>query len=506
MDCDGCHGSGGNPAPPRALSGALETTDLGVGAHASHLTDSAIRDAVSCGECHVRPATVDAAGHLDAAPADLTFGELATMGGVEPSWDRQEATCADTYCHGATLEGGAHTAPVWTTVDDSQVTCGSCHGAPPPAPHPAVAGDDLSACARCHPSTVREDGTIDTDGGQHIDGTLDVVAECNACHGNEVNNAPPWSVLGAEDTDVVEVGAHQSHVRDSAIRAALDCDACHRVPQEVGDAGHIDGGPAELSFGALATTGALEPSWNREAATCADTYCHGANLSGGSATEPVWTLVDGSQAQCGSCHGAPPPPPHLDRADCWACHADTVREDGTIDVAGGNHMDGELDLTLDCSSCHGGRANNAPPRSIAGGVDTAEIAVGAHQSHLRGAGWHAPVACGECHIVPQAVGSADHIDPSPAEVIFGDAPRAGGLSPVWDREAARCSDNWCHGGGIAGGAHTTPIWTLVDGTQTGCDGCHGFPPPPPHPAAESCGGCHPALGPETHINGQVDLR
>src|SRR4029078_5117692 len=59
-------------------------------------------------------------------------------------------------------------------------------------------------------------------------------------------------------------------------------------------------------------------------------------------TQPVWTRVDGTQKQCTSCHGAPPPAPHPQNTACEACHADagpsltiktpTQHIDGTVQV------------------------------------------------------------------------------------------------------------------------------------------------------------------------------
>ena len=71
--------------------------------------------------------------------------------------------------------------------------------------------------------------------------------------------------------------------------------------------GHIDHPlPAYVIFGNLAGSTA---TWN--GSTCSNVYCHGATLAngGGTATKPLWTVVNGSQSQCGSCHGLPAPPP-----------------------------------------------------------------------------------------------------------------------------------------------------------------------------------------------------
>ena len=39
-DCSSCHGSPGDPAPPAAVDGSNSTSDIGVGAHQSHLRSS----------------------------------------------------------------------------------------------------------------------------------------------------------------------------------------------------------------------------------------------------------------------------------------------------------------------------------------------------------------------------------------------------------------------------------------------------------------------------------
>ena len=73
------------------------------------------------------------------------------------------------------------------------------------------------------------------------------------------------------------------------------------VPEAVGDAGHLySAGPAEVTFGPLAMSGGAFPVWDRDAAapTCSNVYCHGATLEDGENTDPVWTVVDGTEAEC----------------------------------------------------------------------------------------------------------------------------------------------------------------------------------------------------------------
>ena len=512
--CSTCHGNSVSPAPPKALDGSTSRTSLGVGAHRAHLTDSPLRAAIACDECHVVPETVDAPGHVDALPAELTFGTLATSRGAEPAWDRDAATCSNVYCHGATLSGGANTVPKWTVADGSQAQCGACHGTPPPAPHPQT-GDSLGQCSYCHPGTVAPDGTILVAEGKHINGVVDARGwTCTDCHGSDLNPAPPKSVEGLTATTEVGVGAHQAHLADGPLRAAVACGECHVVPERADAPGHLGPLPAEVTFGALAKTGGLEPTWDRGSNTCSNVYCHGETVPGGTNTTPDWTVVDGTQAACGTCHGFPPPAPHTDRTDCYVCHGETVNQDGTIAWANGTHINGTVDVVASCNACHGSEDNPAPPKSVEGLTATTETVVGAHQAHLHDSAVAKAVACGECHVVPTALGDAGHIDPAPAEVTFGSLATTDGAAPTWDRTSNTCSNVYCHGDTLAGGQHTTPDWTLVDGSQAGCASCHGFPPPAPHPDNMACGTCHPStvnadgtidVQGGAHINGQLDF-
>ncbi len=340
---------------------------------------------------------------------------------------------------------------------------------------------------------------------------------CTRCHGSDDNAGPPKSTTSASDTTDIEIGAHQTHLQDNSVRAAIRCQECHIVPTTVDAPTHDNGQPAEVTFGTLATTNGAIPTWDHDTATCSGVYCHGATLSDGSNQSPVWTLVDGSQAFCGSCHGIPPLPPHPADYQCVTCHADTMLATGGIDIAGGRHINGVVDTSdLPCNGCHGGADNAAPPRSTIGAGATSDLAVGAHQSHLSGSAMFAPVSCDACHLVPSSAGDSGHIDASPAEVLFGALASNEGAQPRWDRNAATCSDTYCHGATLGGGSNTTPMWTRVDGTEATCDSCHGQPPDSHQPTSTFCPACHvnvtsgtPAMvnikSPILHGNGQLDF-
>jgi predicted CxxxxCH...CXXCH cytochrome family protein len=236
-------------------------------------------------------------------------------------------------------------------------------------------------------------------------------AACSgACHGSGPSAAPPTDTTGHTTSASIGVGAHAQHLKAADWHKAVECGSCHKVPEQIGDVGHIDTElPAELTFGGMGT-GA---TWNRDTQTCTNSYCHGATLSnavgtetgtdaGGTAMEPVWTQVDGSQAQCGSCHGAPPPAPHPADPDCGKCHP-TMNPGAGMKIAYPDlHIDGRVDVidTASCDSCHGQNGQSAPPKDTLGNVATTATGVGAHAQHMASSTWHAPINCVECHKVP----------------------------------------------------------------------------------------------------------
>jgi predicted CxxxxCH...CXXCH cytochrome family protein len=171
-DCTACHG-GLNPAPPRDLDGSSDTRLPGVGAHQAHVLGTPRSRPVPCSECHEVPKTVLAAGHLDSAyPAEVAFSGVAVVPGVTASY--ANGRCNDTACHGArwssgNASGGSNTTPIWTRVDGTQAGCGSCHGLPPPPPHPY--GSLNPVCSVCH-EDIAPDNLTFVRPELHADGLL----------------------------------------------------------------------------------------------------------------------------------------------------------------------------------------------------------------------------------------------------------------------------------------------------------------------------------------------
>jgi len=340
--CADCHGSPEtNWAPPKALGGETDPTYIGVGSHQAHVVGSRLGSPVACSECHVVPAKLKSAGHVDDAwPAEVTGGPLTKTGSRQVVWDRQVQTCSDSYCHAG--DGAAVPTPIWNSFDPAITACNGCHGDPPPPPHPP------GACANCHKPTASEDGGL-ANTSTHMDGSVTLgfsrpagddddddddtgttLLACGGCHGDATSLAPPPDTSGRTDTNERTVGAHRVHAEGSANAAAVACEDCHVVPAEVADAGHLDAAPADVTFSARALPAAAIPSWDGNSLTCSNTYCHGADSSGGTDTEPIWTTVDGSQISCGGCHGMPPTDAHPPVSTCELCHGSVVQAGNTI--------------------------------------------------------------------------------------------------------------------------------------------------------------------------------
>jgi len=503
--CTSCHGDPSRPgdylrraAPPIDVSGNKDPSYPGVGAHDIHLSASSTHAAIACDECHVVPATVNAPGHADdGPPGDVTFGSLARTGGLAPSFDPATQTCQKSYCHGASWA-------VWSLPRTSSEACGTCHGLPPPAPHP-----QSDRCSECHGAVIDADRHFIAP-DRHVNGVVDYKGgECNACHGNEHNPAPPVDTLGNTDVTAIGVGAHQAHLAGGQSSRALACNECHVVPEHVEDPTHVDGLPAEVTFSGIAASGGRDPHWDEGSATCGGSYCH-APTPGDTRSSPVWNA--GAPAACTSCHGLPPPAPHPQSTNCSACHGDVVGSDNRTIIAPDRHVDGVVDYSPGaCKNCHGSSKNPAPPLDTSGNSEFSALGVGAHQVHLSGGSFSRPLGCDECHVVPKHLEDPTHADGLPAEVTFSGIADTDGREPRWNEAKATCQASYCHGPSPSD-QRDSPKWNVEK--QLACTSCHGLPPPLPHPQSETCSACHGGvvasdnrtiIEPSLHVNGEVNL-
>ena len=512
--CATCHGDPSRSgdvvqraAPPRDLSGGNDPSFPGVGSHQLHLQPSADHAAFACSECHVVPERVDSPGHADhGSPARLVFGALASSDNHVPRYDTGTRTCSDSYCHGTTHA-------VWNAPRSSTAACGSCHGLPPPLPHP-----QSDRCSVCHGDVIDAQNHFIAP-GLHVNGSVEYTpGACSACHGSGDDPAPPRDTQGNTSVSALGVGAHQAHLT-STLGRSLACKECHQVPRQVDDPGHILGLPARVALNGIATTDDRSPTWHEAQQTCADTYCH-SPTKGSTGPSPRWTAP--VTLGCTSCHGAPPALPHPQSSQCSVCHALTVGADNQTIIDRERHIDGVVDVSASapCNACHGG-VNPAPPRDLAGSTATSASGVGAHQTHVLGTARSRKVSCNECHVVPATLLAMGHLDSDrPAEVVFSGVAAVSAGAPTY--RGGSCQNTGCHGaslpsGNDGGGSLTSPSWTKVDGSQASCGSCHGLPPPPPHPYGALnpvCSACHEDIAPdnasfvrpELHVDGIVTFK
>jgi predicted CxxxxCH...CXXCH cytochrome family protein len=305
-------------------------------------------------------------------------------------------------------------------------------------------------------------------------------------------------VSGATETTAIGVGAHRAHLEDGPLSRGLPCGECHVVPVSV--AGHLGDGPV-VTFGPLARTdlpAGTEPTWSRDVAACSSVYCHGATLGGGSNVAPVWTSVGTGQAACGTCHGFPPPSHSVfgTGLGCQACHGKTVLPTGALDVEGGKHVNGVLDLSLEgggglgCGLCHGAPPDTGAHLAHASGVVPTDLAYGDLRvlEDLASPGAGYAFGCGHCHPVDPALhladaggdGLPDLVLAPPSPAVPGDEVKSrNAAGAAYDPASGTCSGVYCHSSGQAAPSFVpTPAWTAGPGAL-GCDGCHANPPRQP---------------------------
>jgi hypothetical protein len=235
-------------------------------------------------------------------------------------------------------------------------------------------GWNLQSCAECHGAEYG--------GGVTGSSCLDCHTQpggpeaCNTCHGDFADGsmiAPPTDLLGNIETTIPGVGAHSIHSYGAVIAQVVDCYECH--PGATGDEkyvfSHVGALPADIQFGSFTNSNGVA-SYNFDNYSCANTYCHGnfvfnkadaasnaqfaytADQMTGNNYSPIWNIVDGTQAQCGTCHGeiandgtlvSAVPNGHLaaQLTGCVGCHPGVVDADGNI-VDPVKHINGQRNV------------------------------------------------------------------------------------------------------------------------------------------------------------------
>jgi predicted CxxxxCH...CXXCH cytochrome family protein len=540
--CTSCHGTAGRVgiagadslvavAPPKDTSGNLVTTARGVGVHQAHVNQNTwATNPIPCSECHPIPNTHN--GVVDIAWGPLTETSYDWKGGAGPAPTWNGTSCSNTYCHGNFKSGNNAAAPVWTSA--GSVVCGSCHGIPPD-PTGVHAGVTTS-CAGCHPAGY---SSTTVNKATHMNGALEA-AGCNGCHGSTTRTSavvalipsftdsyvqvgPPKDHLGNLVTTARGVGAHDNHVNNgTGLGVPVSCETCHGAL------------PTDSSHQAQPTY--VVPAMNWSGTSCA-TSCHGSVQVGGLKSAPVWTTVDGTQKQCNSCHGLPPPVTdgggHPPNATCQSCHSGYT----SSTVTRMTHVDGNLTVntTTGCARCHGnlqdavaaGNVNTAP--GLPGTFDahgnastvTSAAGVGAHRGHLLPATANA-FTCTQCHPNPDyaSVVHADGVPAVPFNLVAKTQLPGDPTVPAPSYGSNTCASTYCHGN-FQGGKNATPTWAAASITPMTCSSCHGAPPVPAaaaggvpasyHPNNPNCQSCHTGytsstVTKSTHVDGVLNVK
>jgi predicted CxxxxCH...CXXCH cytochrome family protein len=365
---------------------------------------------------------------------DGTQAACGTCHGLPPAGSHPavgSATTGCATCHPETvnadgslnLPGGKHVDGVLQVTGHGNYTSPAVHG---PAFLDALAVNPAApSCTGCHGLSYGGAGAAPSCNACHSAAgwSLPWQSNCSFCHGSRSTAAragypvlqhptwaaPPDDVNGrlSGTNSAARTGAHQAHLSGvlaggSSIAAPFACETCHALPS---DLSHVDGSAARavvaLSGAGQASLPLALGSYDPASGNCT-TYCHGSTLNGGSLPAPRWSITDGTQAACGACHGVPPVGgghPFVSSAvtGCSVCHPDTMNANGTLNVAGGKHVDG----VIQASGGHGDYT--APSVHAPRFFEFASGAPGALQCTLcHGADYGTPItpsgdSCNTCH-------------------------------------------------------------------------------------------------------------
>jgi hypothetical protein len=167
--CTFCHGdkTTGLAAPPRDIRGLTDETMLSFRAHTKHVTETSVKVAFDCTECHTKPTHVLFMGHLFGDPtkgeAEVTFEGGLSMEGTYLN----DGKCSNLYCHGNGVNNSGE-------IDHAtfQSTCTSCHPGPRTGAHSKHL-EEGAECSDCHGDTADGSNAI-RNLALHVNGTVEL--------------------------------------------------------------------------------------------------------------------------------------------------------------------------------------------------------------------------------------------------------------------------------------------------------------------------------------------
>jgi len=289
-------------APPDAVSQRLggPAVPARSGAHAIHLTGSALARPLLCQTCHAVPSgPAHVSGRAARAAVVLSGAGQGSLPAALGSYSAAAGTCL-TACHGTSA------SPAWSTTG---LACGGCHATPPATPTHASVTGGLTACAACHPGTMNADGTIKVAGGLHVDGAVQSTSPHAAGYAAAAQHGAAYlNTLGG-------------------VSGALDCASCHG---------------AALTSCNTCHASAAGGAWVSWQTNC--TFCHGTKTNPYTAAN--LNRADPSTGRHGN-HGS---------VSCATCHTvpTTLSHVGGATARATVILSGYSPTTRSCNvSCHG---------------------------------------------------------------------------------------------------------------------------------------------------------
>jgi len=451
--CDYCHGM---PPQDSANGERIVATGAFKGSHTKHGASAA---AESCVKCHGAQVRNYSSAHAAANQFNIQMASPingypgATYGSKGVSFPQTDnpvsATCSNANCHFRTE------TPAWG--ETASFNCSSCHTSP--------RGNS----------------------GSHWRHETLFSNDCSICHPNRTSFSHATSVThrGVEFVSAITYSGQGKNLLSGTPFGTCSNIYCHS-----------DGtrNPASSTF---TSKRGVDPTWGGTlTGDCAD--CHG-NYNGN-------TISTGSHTK------------HFNVAtygtalNCETCHAATVNSTNTIIVAGGKHVNTNIDVQLrnggtysadghpaggtpgscttychssgkigvsgvpgyqpltwgttankGCATCHGtGTTTGAPDYPERTGAGTAQA--NSHTRHVSGKG----ISCQYCHISTTTDGTtifpgAAHLN---GTIDVSLSSYQGQSAGTYASGTKTCSATYCHGSG------SSPSWggTIAAGS---CNSCHG---------------------------------
>jgi predicted CxxxxCH...CXXCH cytochrome family protein len=500
----GCGSSTPNPKSPLNTTGNVHAADWLPAGHKA----AAEQDQSSCTECHggdllggisrVSCTRCHIGGNSSVHPSDWVVGAVQ-------DWSKHPAyvagsgnsACSNAACHGAELAGVAESGP----------SCTSCHLGGVASAHPQDWGQ---LAGTLHPDYVLSNG-----GGNCANA---------ACHGSVLGGV---TYSGPACTNCHATPAHG--VLD-IYGAGCSSASCHPANGQTSRLFHPWDDPTSLNHGGFLATNANNTT------SCAVDACHGTTLVGGSnANCPSCTSCHLGGIL--SVH------PTEWGAAIITEHQTYVAQNTTSGCANaachGADLTGGTASAPSCTTCHLGGVTTAHPVDfggtpalnhsafVAANGNTGCAAAACHGTDLNG-GTAGP-ACSTCHLGTVTVGGDTLKHPD----TFGTTTAQLALNhkAYVDANGTTGCAGYCHGSSLEGVTGSGPACTTchTSGTPTGalstnCASCHGKPPvgttAPNREGAHAehnaltevanvCETCHTGAGTGTtshFVNGAVDVQ